>query len=1202
MIDIIQRVPWTVQPQSPVGINRTHPVGEAVLAYFNAGESLRFGNNSPTTIGGTPSVGVAGSCVDYAATKTQYPFDASIANGLANASGCAVLVVCDVDALTNYGGIFSSQNTYLTGGALELRLGISSTDSKIYMLRCASGGLFRDYATSSNRIAAGDKNVRLLVSFPNNNVQSAPTVYVNGVAYSAPDVGSSSGTGNVLAATSSGICLGGRSADTATQLDGRIYNVWLIGRGVTEAEGIDLTRTPSSPYALFVPQTRRIWVPSIDIPSSIANATAKSKPWIMKPPAGQARLKQGHQLNQGLVGWWLMNEGGGLKAYDISGQGNHGTLTNNPTWTIGKRGPALGFDGTNRYVNTGITSNTNFSNTTFSGSVWFKTTASTGMLLAKQDITGGSAGGWAVSFGAAQVINVVHKDATGANVLTRFTTNTGLNDGKWHHIVFTMTTNTSSSSGQNINIYLDGVLNQGSLTNTAAVVAVAWPVYFGNRYNTSIPWDGSIDDVRIYMRALSTSEIQSLYYNPLAALEPQTRRIWAPGIDIPSSIANATAKPKPWTVQPQSPVAINRAHPVGKDVLAYFNAGESLRFGRDFPTTIGGTPSVGAAGRCIDYPGNTKTQYPFDARIANGMITAAGCATLMVFDVDTLTNYGALFSCEETSTARMPLELRVGNTATDSKIASFRGISGGTSPSRFAMGSNQITAGDKRIRLLVSFPDNNVVSVPTYYLNGAVLNPTKLGGSDINNVAAPVSVGVCLGGRSSDTVTPFDGRIYNVWLIGRGVTEAEGIDLTRTPSSPYALFVPQKQQIQLPRTLVVEPPSAPTPVSGDTTETMSLSDTISGIVTYLGGIIESINLTEIVSALKDMIGSIAETLGFSDSSSTGSSQSDSTTESISLTSAESSSAALGASSTESVSLVSTENTLVSLGGSSTESVSLVSTESASAALGGSSTESLSLVDASNSGALQSGASTESVSLVSTENAAAALSGSSTESVSLVSAESVSAALGGSSTESISLVSAEGVALATAGSSTESVSLVDTPAINSTAGATTETIALTDSVSTIATLIASITETTTLSEVVTGLASIPAGAVESISLVESAVAQRVIDAIGTESIALSDITTAAGALIANIVSAISLSEINAANISAYSIIIEQVTLSDTTGGNAPQTWSVSCSETLTLSDIAYFVSTLTGSPNFIVKLPTKTRVIKHPGFRTVRRQT
>jgi hypothetical protein len=50
---------------------------------------------------------------------------------------------------------------------------------------------------------------------------------------------------------------------------------------------------------------------------------------------------------QGLVGYWPFDEGTGTIAYDYSGNGNNGTLVNNPQWVDGKVGKALMFNGTN---------------------------------------------------------------------------------------------------------------------------------------------------------------------------------------------------------------------------------------------------------------------------------------------------------------------------------------------------------------------------------------------------------------------------------------------------------------------------------------------------------------------------------------------------------------------------------------------------------------------------------------------------------------------------------------------------------------------------------------------------------------------------------------------------------------------------------------------------------------------------------------
>lgn len=52
----------------------------------------------------------------------------------------------------------------------------------------------------------------------------------------------------------------------------------------------------------------------------------------------------------GLVDYWNFDETSGTTASDSSGSNITGTLQNNPTWTTGKIGGALRFDGLNDYV------------------------------------------------------------------------------------------------------------------------------------------------------------------------------------------------------------------------------------------------------------------------------------------------------------------------------------------------------------------------------------------------------------------------------------------------------------------------------------------------------------------------------------------------------------------------------------------------------------------------------------------------------------------------------------------------------------------------------------------------------------------------------------------------------------------------------------------------------------------------------------
>src|SRR3990167_11398888 len=88
-----------------------------------------------------------------------------------------------------------------------------------------------------------------------------------------------------------------------------------------------------------------------------------------KPPAG-ASVDWSHSLSRELVGFWLFNENGGLRAFDIARK-NDGILTGGPTWVSGNFGPALSFDGSNDYVLVNDNSALDVTGA-LTASVWFK--------------------------------------------------------------------------------------------------------------------------------------------------------------------------------------------------------------------------------------------------------------------------------------------------------------------------------------------------------------------------------------------------------------------------------------------------------------------------------------------------------------------------------------------------------------------------------------------------------------------------------------------------------------------------------------------------------------------------------------------------------------------------------------------------------------------------------------------------------------
>ena len=80
--------------------------------------------------------------------------------------------------------------------------------------------------------------------------------------------------------------------------------------------------------------------------------------------------------NLGLVGYWSFNEGTSTLATDFSGNGNSGTLYDNSSWTNGRFGKALLFDGSGDYVDLGAPPSLNLQSANkFTLSAWVMPTS-----------------------------------------------------------------------------------------------------------------------------------------------------------------------------------------------------------------------------------------------------------------------------------------------------------------------------------------------------------------------------------------------------------------------------------------------------------------------------------------------------------------------------------------------------------------------------------------------------------------------------------------------------------------------------------------------------------------------------------------------------------------------------------------------------------------------------------------------------------
>jgi hypothetical protein len=218
------------------------------------------------------------------------------------------------------------------------------------------------------------------------------------------------------------------------------------------------------------------------------------------------KVTQSDKFTSGLVGMWSFNgpDMSGLTAYDRSGNNNNGTLTGRTKVVLGKNGQGVQFDGeVDDYINlapaVGLAGSA-----TFSVSFWSKPT-----------VTGVNKGAFAIRNGTSNTTTLIIYPADNAttdsgarvywNSASIIDESTGIDrSGSWHHYLFV------SRSSTDHELYVDGQ-SVGTSATSKTLSNPLSDITIGAWYPTSQRYSGSLDEVRIYNRALSANEILQLY-------------------------------------------------------------------------------------------------------------------------------------------------------------------------------------------------------------------------------------------------------------------------------------------------------------------------------------------------------------------------------------------------------------------------------------------------------------------------------------------------------------------------------------------------------------------------------------------------------------------------------------------------------------------------------------------------------------------
>lgn len=206
----------------------------------------------------------------------------------------------------------------------------------------------------------------------------------------------------------------------------------------------------------------------------------------------------------GLVAFYPFND----SAKDESGNNNNGTNYGAIKTTDRFNNPnkAYSFNGTSNFIKVNQSSTLEFGTGDFTVCSWIQTTSSRGERVVSKGECFST--GWVLGHTNKILIQLQYRPSS--VLIYPTSNNSNYNNGNWHFILLKRQSGT-------IYIYGDGVLDGNTvsfpynLTNTSEYMTIGRTRESGGACDNAFH-SGKIDDVRIYNRALSDNEIQTLYH------------------------------------------------------------------------------------------------------------------------------------------------------------------------------------------------------------------------------------------------------------------------------------------------------------------------------------------------------------------------------------------------------------------------------------------------------------------------------------------------------------------------------------------------------------------------------------------------------------------------------------------------------------------------------------------------------------------
>ena len=469
------------------------------------------------------------------AAKGSHSLTAIVTDGAGNTTTSSPITLT---VNNNHAPILSEVGNKVVDENKELSFSISATDQDNDILTYAASGLpegssfiesTKTFIWIPNYTQSGTHKVSFSVSDTELSDSKEITITVNDVDVTVPTITiTSPTTDTTYSITSSALSLSGTASDDTT-----LYRVtWTSDQGgsgiatlTDNVWGISNITLISGPNLITVTAT-----------DSNTN-TSTDTLTVTYTPITDTTLKASYSFDQS----------SGSTLTDSSGNNYNGTITG-ATWTSGKVGSgALSFNGTSDYV---AIPRMNYDEITISA--WFYKNA--------DDLTSADAifGGWrwnsSVSLqegldlrfpiNSPDTISIVMVTTDGTAKFSKssyYNFGSGKANNAWHHVAVTY-----NKADGNQRLYVDGVLRDTDLHaagNTIVPLAAYTDMRIGHSRVNNGYFNGTIDDLKVYSRAISEEEITDLYNYQYANTSPLTETFSSTSITNSSAILNALVNP-----------------------------------------------------------------------------------------------------------------------------------------------------------------------------------------------------------------------------------------------------------------------------------------------------------------------------------------------------------------------------------------------------------------------------------------------------------------------------------------------------------------------------------------------------------------------------------------------------------------------------------------------------------------------------------